>query len=32
MKIRQARTETGLTLTEFAAQSDLSPSYVTEIE
>lgn len=32
MKIRQARTEAGLTLTEFAAQSDLSPSYVTEIE
>jgi transcriptional regulator with XRE-family HTH domain len=32
MKIRQARTEAGLNLTEFAAQCDLSPSYVTEIE
>jgi transcriptional regulator with XRE-family HTH domain len=32
MKIRQARTEAGLSLSEFAAQSDLSPSYVTEIE
>ncbi len=32
MKVRQARTEAGLTLTEFAAQCDLSPSYVTEIE
>ena len=32
MKIRQARTEAGLTLTEFAAQCELSPSYVTEIE
>ena len=32
MKIRQARTEAGLSLSEFAVQSDLSPSYVTEIE
>ena len=32
MKVRQARTENGLTLSEFAAQCDLSPSYVTEIE
>ena len=32
MKIRQARTETGLNLSEFASQCDLSPSYVTEIE
>lgn len=32
MKVRQARTEAGLTLSEFAAQSGLSPSYVTEIE
>lgn len=32
MKVRQARTEAGLTLSEFAQQSDLSPSYVTEIE
>ncbi len=32
MKVRQARTEAGLTLTEFAAQCELSPSYVTEIE
>jgi len=32
MKVRQARTENGLTLTEFASQCDLSPSYVTEIE
>ncbi|MDJ0757000.1 MAG: XRE family transcriptional regulator [Ardenticatenaceae bacterium] len=32
MKVRQARTEAGLNLTEFAAQCDLSSSYVTEIE
>ncbi|MFO7536676.1 MAG: helix-turn-helix domain-containing protein [Chloroflexota bacterium] len=32
MKVRQARTEAGLTLTEMAAQCDLSPSYMTEIE
>ncbi|MFQ5434167.1 MAG: helix-turn-helix domain-containing protein [Anaerolineae bacterium] len=32
MKVRQSRTEAGLTLTEFAAQCELSPSYLTEIE
>lgn len=32
MKIRQARTEANLTLTEFAKQAELSPSYATEIE
>ncbi|MCA9944546.1 MAG: ImmA/IrrE family metallo-endopeptidase [Ardenticatenaceae bacterium] len=32
MKVRQARMETGLTLSEFANQCELSPSYVTEIE
>ncbi|HUM68444.1 MAG TPA: helix-turn-helix transcriptional regulator, partial [Chloroflexota bacterium] len=32
MKMRQARTEANMTLTEFAAACDLSPSYVTEIE
>ncbi len=32
MKVRQARTEAGLTLSEFAGACDLSPSYVTEIE
>ncbi len=32
MKVRQARTEAGLTLSEFAQACDLSPSYVTEIE
>lgn len=32
MKVRQARTEAGLSLSEFAAQCDLSPSYVTEME
>ncbi len=32
MKVKQARLETGMTLTEFASQSELSPSYVTEIE
>ncbi|NJN55212.1 MAG: helix-turn-helix transcriptional regulator [Anaerolineae bacterium] len=32
MKIRQARTEANMSLTEFAAACDLSPSYVTEIE
>ena len=32
MKVRQARTEADLTLTEFAGLCDLSPSYVTDIE
>jgi transcriptional regulator with XRE-family HTH domain len=32
MKVRQARTEAGLTLTDMAAQCELSPSYMTEIE
>ncbi len=32
MKVRQARMEANLSLSEFAARSDLSPSYVTEIE
>jgi len=32
MKVRQARLEADLSLTEFAAQADLSPSYMTEIE
>ena len=32
MKVRQARLDAGLTLSEFAALCDLSPSYVTEIE
>ena len=32
MKVRQARTQTGMTLTEFAERCDLSPSYMTEIE
>lgn len=32
MKLRQARMETGLTLSELAAAADLSPSYLTEIE
>lgn len=32
MKVRQARTEAGLTLSEFAQACELSPSYVTEIE
>ncbi|MCP5097938.1 MAG: helix-turn-helix domain-containing protein [Chloroflexi bacterium] len=32
MKVRQARTEAGLTLSEFAGLCELSPSYVTEIE
>lgn len=32
MKMRQARTELNMTLSEFAAACDLSPSYVTEIE
>ncbi|MEM7111460.1 MAG: XRE family transcriptional regulator [Chloroflexota bacterium] len=32
MKIRQARVEANLTLTEFAKQAELSPSYATEIE
>lgn len=32
MKVRQARIEADLTLSEFAAECELSPSYVTEIE
>ncbi len=32
MKVRQARIDAGLTLTEFADACELSPSYVTEIE
>lgn len=32
MKVRQARQEAGLTLTELARQSELSASYLTEIE
>jgi transcriptional regulator with XRE-family HTH domain len=32
LKVRQARTAAGLTLSELAAASDLSPSYMTEIE
>lgn len=32
MKVRQARTEADFTVTEFARQCELSPSYVTEIE
>jgi transcriptional regulator with XRE-family HTH domain/Zn-dependent peptidase ImmA (M78 family) len=32
MKVRQARMDAGLTLSEFAAMCDLSPSYLTEIE
>ncbi len=32
MKVKQGRTEAGLTVSEFAAQCSLSPSYVTEIE
>ncbi len=32
MKIRQARMEGNMSLSEFAARADLSPSYVTEIE
>jgi transcriptional regulator with XRE-family HTH domain len=32
MKVRQARQEAGLTLTELARISELSPSYLTEIE
>ena len=32
MKVRQARLETNLTLSEFANRCDLSPSYITEIE
>ncbi len=32
MKVRQARMEAGLTLSEFARQCELSPSYLTEIE
>ena len=32
MKVKQARTDLGMTVTEFASQCDLSPSYVTEIE
>ena len=32
MKVRRARTEAGLTLSELARQCELSPSYLTEIE
>ncbi|MCA9865598.1 MAG: helix-turn-helix domain-containing protein [Anaerolineae bacterium] len=32
MKVRQARLEAGLTLADLARQSELSPSYLTEIE
>lgn len=32
MKVRQARLDAGLTLSEFAGMCELSPSYVTEIE
>jgi transcriptional regulator with XRE-family HTH domain len=32
MKVRQARTEAAMTLSEFAAACELSPSYATEIE
>ena len=32
MKVKQARTDLGMTVTEFASQCELSPSYVTEIE
>ncbi len=32
MKVRQARLEAGMTLTDLARESDLSPSYLTEIE
>ena len=32
LKVRQARTGAGLTLSELAAASELSPSYLTEIE
>ncbi|MCB0033077.1 MAG: ImmA/IrrE family metallo-endopeptidase [Anaerolineales bacterium] len=32
MKVKQARTDSGMNLTEFASQCDLSSSYVTEIE
>jgi transcriptional regulator with XRE-family HTH domain len=32
MKVRQARLEAGLTLTDLARQAELSPSYLTEIE
>lgn len=32
MKVRQARLEAGLTLTDLARQSEMSPSYLTEIE
>lgn len=32
MKVRQARTEANMTLSEFAAACELSPSYLTEIE
>ncbi|MCI0395731.1 MAG: XRE family transcriptional regulator [Chloroflexi bacterium] len=32
MKVRQARSEAGLTLSELAAAAELSPSYLTEIE
>ena len=32
MKVRQARTEANMTLSEFSAACELSPSYLTEIE
>jgi transcriptional regulator with XRE-family HTH domain len=32
MKVRQARLEAGLSLSQFAQRCDLSPSYITEIE
>ena len=32
MKVRQARLEAGMTLTDLARESELSPSYLTEIE
>jgi len=32
LKVRQARLDAGLTLSDFAARCDISPSYVTEIE
>jgi transcriptional regulator with XRE-family HTH domain len=32
MKVRQARLEAGLTLTDLARQAEMSPSYLTEIE
>ena len=32
MKVRQARLEAGLTLSDLSRQSEMSPSYLTEIE